>query len=168
VQIHSQVAPPPPPESVKAYAKKGEESGGVIAMIDTLVADLDKEMTEAETEEKDAQAEYESFINDASAKRAQDSKALTDKEGAKADTEVELQKAKEAKAGKVKEIMATEQYIMDLHGECDWLLKNFDLRKTARAGEVDSLKKAKAVLAGADFSLLQQARQVVRALRGNA
>merc|ERR1719238_1190748 len=32
-----EAAPPPPPEAVGAYKKKGEESNGVIAMIDTLV-----------------------------------------------------------------------------------------------------------------------------------
>merc|ERR1740130_1800567 len=49
------------------------------------------------------------------------------------------------------------QYISALHGECDWLLQYFDARKEARAGEIDSLGKAKAVLSGADFSLLQTA-----------
>merc|ERR1719230_1508881 len=94
VHLHSYAAPPPPPESVKAYAKKGEEAGGVIAMMDSLIADLDKEMTEAETEEKNAQEEYETFISDSAEKRASDSKSLSDKEGAKANTEVELQKTK--------------------------------------------------------------------------
>merc|ERR1740138_51148 len=55
----NQVAPPPPPEAVKAYQKKGEESTGVIAMMDLLIADLDKTMQELDTEEKDGQAEYE-------------------------------------------------------------------------------------------------------------
>merc|ERR1719326_594436 len=32
------VAPPPPPETFGAYAKKGEESGGVIGMLDMMVA----------------------------------------------------------------------------------------------------------------------------------
>jgi len=36
-------------------------------------------------------------------------------------------------------------------GNCDWL-KNFDVHKEARAGEVNALKKAKAVLSGADFA----------------
>lgn len=51
--------------------------------------------------------------------------------------------------------MATEEYIGSLHAECDWLLKFFDMRKEARTGEMDSLTKAKAVLSGADFSLVQ-------------
>lgn len=46
----------------------------------------------------------------------------------------------------------------DLHLACDWLLSNFDSRKAARAGEVDSLKKAKAVLSGADYSLVQKTK----------
>merc|ERR1719445_911479 len=59
VKTHNQVAPPPPPATWDAYSKKTEESAGVIGMIDLLIKDLDKEMTEAKTEEKDAQADYE-------------------------------------------------------------------------------------------------------------
>merc|ERR1711957_412616 len=45
-------APAPPPESPKAHSKKSEESNGVIAMIDLLVNDLTKEMTESKTDEE--------------------------------------------------------------------------------------------------------------------
>lgn len=51
--------------------------------------------------------------------------------------------------------MATEQYIHSLHAECDWLVKYFDVRKEARASEIDALGNAKAVLSGADYSLVQ-------------
>merc|ERR1719401_1807970 len=44
----------PPPETWGAYAKKTEESTGVISMIDLLVKDLDTEMAEAKVEEKNA------------------------------------------------------------------------------------------------------------------
>merc|ERR1719487_2520456 len=85
------VAPPPPPEANLAYKKSGEESGGVIAMIDMLIADLDKDIQTSEVDEKDAQEEYEDFMADASEKRALDSKAITDKGAAKADAETQLQ-----------------------------------------------------------------------------
>jgi len=156
-------APAPPPESFKAYSKSSEEGTGVIAMIDRLVADLQKEMTEAEVAEKDAQKEYEQFMSDAAEKRATDSKAVTDKEGYKADAETDLEAAKEGHMDKFKELMATDKYISNLHGECDWLMTNFEIRKEARAGEVEALKNAKAVLSGADVSLLQRA---TRSLRG--
>merc|ERR1719271_1286232 len=76
-------APPPPPEANLAYKKSGEDSNGVIAMIDLLVADLDKENQVMEVEEKDGQKDYEGFMADAQEKRAQDSKAITDKASAK-------------------------------------------------------------------------------------
>merc|ERR1719429_886941 len=44
-----------------AYTKKAKESGGVLAMMDLLVADLDKEMQESAVEEKNAQAAYEQW-----------------------------------------------------------------------------------------------------------
>ena len=41
---------------------------GVMAMIDMLIADLDKEMTEAETTKQDAQADHETAMKDAADK----------------------------------------------------------------------------------------------------
>merc|ERR1719271_2373912 len=150
-------APPPPPETFGAYAKKGGESGGVINMLDTMVADLDKEIQETETEEKENQAEYEKFMSDSAAKRANDAKSIEDKESAKADLEATLIKSGEEKKSKMKEAMNTHQFLADVHKDCDWLLSNFEARKQARTGEIDALTKGKAVLSGADFSLLQRA-----------
>jgi chromosome segregation ATPase len=152
-------APPPPPESFKAYSKKGEESNGVITMIDMLVADLEKEMTVAETEEKNAQEDYEMTMKDSAEKRAQDTKSLTDKEAMKAELEGELESAKTDLKATANELMATDKYMASLHAECDWLMQYFDVRKEARVGEIDALTKAKAVLNGADYSLLQILRR---------
>merc|ERR1719203_1742566 len=84
-------APPPPPETWGAYQKKGQEHSGVIAMMDMLIADLDKDMAEIGTDEKNAQSEYETFMGDSQAKRAGDSKSIADKEGVKAELEARLQ-----------------------------------------------------------------------------
>jgi len=148
-------APAPPPETWDAYATKSEESTGVIAMIDLLIKDLEKELTEAETGEKEAQVDYEAMMKESAEKRTTDSASLTEKGGTKADIESELEEHKEHAASAGKELMATMKYISSLHGECDWLLQYFDVRKEARTDEVDSLVKAKAVLSGADYSLVQ-------------
>jgi len=162
VQTHG--APPPPPEANLAYKKSGEKSNGVLSMIDSLVADIDKENQAAEVDEKDAQHDYETFMEDSAEKRALDSKAITDKEGAKAETESEVQTNTEDKKSKTIEAMETAKYLGGLHEECDWLLANFDARKAARSGEIDALGKAKAVLSGADYSLVQTATS--KQLRG--
>jgi len=148
-------APPPPPETFGAYSKKSEESGGVIAMMDALIKDLAEEAREMEFNEKDAQEDYEQFTKDAAEKRAMDSKSIQDKEGAKADQVSSLQENTEEHASSLKAAFANEQVIMNLHADCDWLIKYFDMRKEARTGEVEALKKAKAVLSGADYSFLQ-------------
>merc|ERR1719277_184330 len=126
-------------------------------MMDMMVADLDKEITEIQTEEKENQAEYELFMKDSAAKRASDAKSIEDKESAKADMESTLIKTKEEESAKMKEATGTAKYLSEVHADCDWLLNNFEARKAARAGEVDALKKGKAVLSGADYSLLQSA-----------
>merc|ERR1719378_1981496 len=112
-------------------------------------------MQTSEVEEKDAQKEYEEMMGDSAEKRAQDSKLITEKESIKAELESELEASKAGKLSTTKELMGTLEYISGLHKECDWLLKNFDVRKDARTGEIDALGKAKAVLSGADFSLVQ-------------
>jgi len=151
-------APPPPPATFEAYAKKSSESQGVLQMIDTLVKDLDKEIMEAEVEEKDAQEDYEKMIKDSSEKKAIDIKSKAAKESDLADIQEELEEHKDTKRSDTKNFMATAEYINQLHGECDWLLKYFSVRKDARAAEIDSLVKAKAVLNGAEFSLIQTAQ----------
>jgi len=156
-------APPPPPDSFGAYTKKSGENAGVTQMIDLLVKDLDTELQEADINEKNAQEDYEELMAESSVKRADDSKSMSDKTASKAAEEEALENEEDTKAATGKELMATLEYIHSLHGECDWLLKYFDARKEAREGELDALGKAKAVLNGADFSLLQ-----MRSLRGSA
>merc|ERR1719232_1309047 len=168
VAVHSNArdAPSPPPETWGAYASKSKENTGVMAMIDLLIKDLDKEMTEAETEEKDSQADYEQLMSDSAAKRAADSQSVDEKSAAKADAAAAQESHTDAKEDATKEAMLNAKFIASLHGECDFLLQYFDARQAARAGEVDSLGRAKAVLSGADFSLLQKAKSH-GFLRGN-
>jgi len=155
ISSHGKADPGPAPEAPKAFKKNSEGGTGVIGMIDTLIKDLDTEITEAETEERLSQEEYEELMADSAAKRASDSKSVTEKEGVKANTEAALA-ADESELKDTKgELMATVEYEAALHAECDWLIKFYDMRKEARTGEIDSMKKAKAVLSGADFSLVQ-------------
>merc|ERR1719333_1872141 len=157
--VDNGVAPPPPPETYGAYAKKGEMSSGVMAMMDMLTADLDKEIQTMQVEEKEAQEEYEEFIKTSAEKRAADTKSIAEDEAAKAGLEADIVAQEQEKKDTMKEAMAKADVLKDLHLECDWLLSNFEVRKAARAGEVDALKNAKAVLSGADYSLVQTKRR---------
>jgi len=155
-------APPPPPAAPGKFKKKGEESGGVLAMMDMMKKDVEKESQESEFQEKDAQGEYEQMVKDAAAKRASDTKSIAEKVSAKAELEDTLIKTQDSKKVETKELMATKEWISELHADCDWLLEKYDMRKEARANEIDALKKAVAVLSGADYSLVQTGRSTVR------
>jgi len=146
-----QGAPPPPPESGAAYSKKTEESGGVIAMIDLLITDLEKEMTQAKMEEKHAQEDYEQFLAEAAEKRGEDSKSYAQKEAVLAETTSSEEEFKADLAAAEKGLEATLSYIQSLHADCDFLTKYYDMRREMRGKEIDGLVNAKAALHGASF-----------------
>jgi len=147
------VAPPPPPAVGEAYGKK--DASGPVALIDKLSRDLEKDMQANEHDETTAQKDYEEFMSDSVAKRSADSKSVTEKEAQKAELEADLMAAKDQHASSTKELMATQEYVSDLHGSCDFLTKNYQLRKDARAAESQALTRAKAVLSGASYSFAQ-------------
>jgi len=161
VNLHLQGAPPPPPETAGAYmGSKDEANQGVMAALNTIIADLDKEMLEARLTEKNSQRDYEQAMQDSADRRALSTKTLTDKGASKASVEAEIEDNKADKADTDTELMATDKYIGSLHAECDFLVQYFDARKEARSGELESLQSAKAVLSGADYSLVQQGRRL--------
>jgi len=131
---------------------KKQASGGVLEMLSNLKEDLSVQIKQIETEEKEAQKDYEVFMKDSSDKRSIDSKAVADKESAKAKIETELQKGKMKLEGQQGSLLESQTELRELHNDCDWLLKNFDARKSAREDETDALTKARAVLSGADYS----------------
>jgi len=154
LKARSDVPPPPPPMAVEAYKKS--DSSGPVAMLDKLMNDLKLEMKEDDMEEETAQKDYEEVMAKSADKRAMMSKRIVEKEGELAATEERLAKAKKTNKAQKTDLMDLGEYVASLHGECDWLLQNFDKRKEARSNEIDAIKKAKAVLSGADFTALVQ------------
>merc|ERR1719261_2325959 len=151
--LQNGAAPPPPPEANLAYKTKGEESAGVITMIDTLINDVEKENQVMKLEEEDAQSDYEKFMGDAKNKRAEDSESMSDAEGSLAETNEQMVTDKGTLGNTNTELMETEKYLGEVHAECDWLMKYYDVRSEARTGEIEAMGKAKDVLNGADYSL---------------
>jgi len=153
IRAATNVAPPPPPATAGAYAKK--DAGGPTALIAKLKNELKMEIEADAKDETYAQEDYEELMKESAEKRAADSKTITEKESQKAGLEGDLDTAKKDKKATSTDLMALGEYVASLHGSCDFLLENFEVRKDARAGEIDAIKKAKAVLSGADYSLLQ-------------
>merc|ERR1719253_373778 len=146
-------APPPPPAAIGAYKK--QDASGPVQMLENLMNDLKLEMKEDDMEEKAAQKDYEELMSESATKRATDAKTIVEKETQKADAEERVAKAVKDHKASQKELMALVEYITGLHASCDFLVQNYDLRKEARASEIESIQKAKAVLNGADYSFMQ-------------
>jgi len=144
--------PPPPPAAFDAYAKKGEKSTGVLALIDMIRKDLSNDLKTAEVEEKAADKEYQDMMSTAAKTRAQNAKSITNNEAAQATLEENLTEVKGAKMLTFEQLQKAHELIGTLHQNCDFIMDNFDARKEARTNEIESLKNAKAVLAGASFS----------------
>jgi len=139
------------PEIPELPALEKKNSGGVIALMDKIVSDLEKDKATAEADEKNAQAEYITLMSESEATRAQNSKGLTTKKAAKAELESKLVSAKESASTTAEEVMNAHTFLGDLHTSCDFVIENFGMRKQGRDTELESLKSAKAVLSGASF-----------------
>merc|ERR1719253_1421267 len=152
VQLKDDAAPPPPPDTWGAYQKKDGKSNGVIALMEMLAKELEDGITESKHEEEPGQKDYERLMADSQKTRAQNVESIASKEAAKADMDTKIETTKEAKASQEAELSNIKGYIAQLHAQCDFLIDNYDLRKAARVNEVESLKNAKGVLSGANFS----------------
>merc|ERR1719456_1403314 len=152
VQLKDDAAPPPPPETWGAYQKKDGKSNGVLALMDMLIKDLADGITESKHEEETAQKDYERLMAESQTTREQNVESIASKEAAKADLDTKIETTKEKKASQETDLANIKGYITQLHAQCDFLIDNYDLRKAARVNEVESLKNAKGVLSGANFS----------------
>jgi len=143
-------AGPPPPPGFEAY-KKNAASGGVMDMIQQIISDAKAMESEAIRSEEDAQKAYEDFVKETNASIEAKSKEIVNKSEQKAKAETDLVETKEAKEAVMLELEQLSNYNAELHQSCDFVMKNFDLRQTARDEEVEALKQAKAILSGAKF-----------------
>merc|ERR1719183_992935 len=92
----AQVAPPVMPETFGSYEKKGEKSGGVMALMDQISKELQASLSDLEYAEKTSQKDYVTLMGDSQATRSQNVKSITDKESAKAELTSRMTMAKEA------------------------------------------------------------------------
>lgn len=143
-------AGPPPPEGFKSY-KNNAASGGVLSLLEQIINDAKAMETEAIRSEEDAQKAYEDFVKETNRVVEAGNKAIVGRSQLKAQREVEQVETKESKESAVLELEQLSNYNAQLHQSCDFVLKNFDLRQTARDEEVEALRQAKAILSGASF-----------------
>jgi len=155
VQIKQEPAGPAPPPGFEAY-KNNEAAPGVMGMIQQIISDAKAMENETIRSEEDAQKAYEDFVKDTNASIEAKSKDIVNKSEEKAKAEGDLVQANQEKESVMLELEQLSNYNAELHESCDFVVKNFEIRQTARDEEVEALKQAKAILSGANFEAFLQ------------
>jgi len=152
----AQPAGPPPPPGFDSY-KKNAAAGGVMGMIQQIINDAKSMEAETIRAEEDSQKAYEEFVKDTNGSVEQKGKDIVHKSEIKAKAEAALVQAKADQDAVMLELEQLGNAKADLHSSCDFIVKNFDIRQSARDEEIEALKQAKAILSGAKFSMFLQA-----------
>jgi len=150
-----QPAGPPPPPGFKKAAPNAQ-SGGVMGMIEMIIADAKSMEADALKAEEEAQIGFETFVNDSNNSIEKKSKEMVTAAENQAKAESEKVEKEQEKDGVVEELDALNSENADLHKSCDFTLKNFDVRQGARDNEIEALKQALSMLSGASFGAFLQ------------
>lgn len=129
--------------------KKNAGASPVIGMIEQIIEESVAVEKEAMEGEKSAQADYETFVKDSNALIKELSTAITEKTKTKSDAEAEKVSSETEKKAVEEELISLSEYKADLHEQCDFILKNFDIRQKARLQEMEAIAEAKGILSGA-------------------
>lgn len=137
-----------PPVKFNSY-KTNSDSSPVIGLIEQIIGDskaLESETTEAEYK---AQADYEKFVADSNTLIKNLEAAITAKTKATAAARADSAEAEQDLQNTNDELESLAEFTADLHNQCDFVLKNFDIRQKARNQEMEAIRAAKAILSGA-------------------
>jgi len=139
------------PPVAQAEYKPNAGATGVMSMIEKLISDAKDLCAKSKKGENEAQASYEALVADTNASVDALQNEIT------TNTKV-LAKTKKAKLNAESDLMDTVDELEGLHkqnsnyhAECDYVMKNFDVRQTSRAQEVEALQQAKQILSGASL-----------------
>merc|ERR1719262_42929 len=141
---------PPPPPGFKPM-KKNEKGGGAVGLLKGLIEEAKTLEEEAMRGEKEAQEAYQSFVLETTQSIEEAQKAIVEKTEEKAKMETDLAEAHEALEAVELELETLGNMLLELHRDCDSLIKNFDASQAARDGEIEALKTALSILSGAKF-----------------
>merc|ERR1719191_2225628 len=101
-------------------------------MLQQIISDAKAMEAETIRAEEDAQKAYEDFVKETNASIEAKSKDIVNKSENKAKAESDLVEAKENKESVMLELEQLANYKAELHSSCDFVMKNFEIRQTAR------------------------------------
>merc|ERR1719191_1130772 len=151
------VAPTPPPSTwgdgdAAGYGGATGESAGIIQMLEAIKDDINKDIAKADADESDAIAAYDKLSADITASIGALNTSKGELDGEVSSKEGAVTTEKKTRRSNEGETAAKLQFLKGIAGGCDFMMKNFETRKSNRQAEMDGLAKAKAIFAGATFA----------------
>lgn len=153
LQLSSKAAPADPenrPDAPQALAAYNKAGGGakVTLMLERIVADSRELEATATDGEKAAQKNYQELVNDSNAAIAAKQTEIMHNNDNLASSQTDLMSTSQGRNDTIATLAALAKTASDLHEECDWVTKNFEVRQMARDEENRVLQEAKAILSG--------------------
>jgi hypothetical protein len=145
-------APTPPPSTWDSeYKGASGETGGIVALMEGIKADIEKDIRAADKEESDAQAAYDKLCADIDLTISQLKSTRSDLLAMIASDESSMATQKESRSTDQSSLQSHLDFLKEIATACDFMAANFESRMANRAEEVDGLNKAKATFSGASF-----------------
>jgi len=141
-----------PPVEQKEYKANQGGATKVMNLMQKLITEARVLLKDSQTSESNAQAAYEQLVGDTNKLVKELQQEVTAKTRAHVKVSKEKALIESDLSDTEKELEGLAQYKTELHADCDYVLRNFDLRQQARAEEIETLHDAKAILSGANLS----------------
>jgi chromosome segregation ATPase len=147
LQVSSGKAGQAPPPGFQPYVKAG--GGGVVAMINNIIADSKHCIKMSYSDNHQAQMAYEEFMRDMNKVIHAQFKQITDQTQERAEADADMARTKEDLVQNLKDLEAVDSKSNAVHTECDFVLKNFEMRQKNLSNEIDALYEAIAMMSQA-------------------
>jgi len=130
---------------------KSAAASGVVAMIESIIDESKDVAAKALKAENEASASYEAFVTNSNSGIEALQKDIVSKTEELAAGDKASTKAKGDLAHTETDIEELGKTAATLHGECDFIIKFFDVRQQKRSEEIEALQSAKAIFEGVKF-----------------
>jgi len=147
-----QQQPTSPPIFEKEYKGMQAENGGVVGMLEVIESDFARLEADTEAAEATAQKEYDTFMTDSKVDKASKTKDIEHKTAKKQDESQALTVKKQDLEGTQKELDAALAYFDKLKPSCVDAGVSYEDRVSRRKEEIESLQEALRILNGEDIA----------------
>merc|ERR1719473_2630472 len=146
-------APTPPPSTWDTgYGGAKGENNGIVAIMELIKADIEKDVQKATDNENEAISEHAKLCSDIASTISSLKSTKSDLNGQVAGDETSMATEKGERTTNQDDLKATLDFLKSIAPGCDFIAVNFDTRLKNRQAEMDGLLKAKAILNGASFN----------------